>query len=377
MVCEDCGNIIGDHVIPGLIHAVPADQVQVAPAVSAPLDFPIFVAGTEIVVEGDKIIEVTSPRGRKIVKVGDRHPEVSISDGQRIQRESPRRDLIQQTENKTIRNTRSQNIVSPIVELDFEMPNFTSAQDQSEQDKVLADKCQLENDKMTKIRAPDVPRSGIIKINNNSKAVSCPVKIDDSLDIIHEKILNIQRVGQKVETTRTDLLDKVSPDKTPEDQEQSQSVEVIVTDLTPEMIPEVKDKSYKETSLSLPQLDGSRIQGDPIPPVPTVGKIQGDPSPDLKETSSSPKVTKIKVKSAEELMMRVVGQTCFRCGSSDSSGGPWHKHKRKENSFLCHLCFCYFRQDTSLVTNVDIHVSFYRWRAAEKLKAGAQTQTGK
>ena len=52
-----------------MIHAVPADQVQVHPAASQPIDFPIFVAGTEIVVEGDKIVEVTSPGGRKILQL--------------------------------------------------------------------------------------------------------------------------------------------------------------------------------------------------------------------------------------------------------------------------------------------------------------------
>ena len=69
MVCEDCGNIIGDQVIPGLIHAVPAEQMQVHPAASKLIDFPIFVAGTEIVVDGDKIVEVTSPRGRKVIQL--------------------------------------------------------------------------------------------------------------------------------------------------------------------------------------------------------------------------------------------------------------------------------------------------------------------
>ena len=87
-------------------------------------------------------------------------------------------------------------------------------------------------------------------------------------------------------------------------------------------------------------------------------------SSDLGEVSGVVR-QRIKVKAAHQLMM-----SCFRCGSS-SSPGPWHKHRRREESFLCHLCFSHYRQVDLLRDLLSSH--FLRLKAAEKQRLGGQS----
>merc|ERR1712130_662600 len=95
----------------------------------------------------------------------------------------------------------------------------------------------------------------------------------------------------------------------------------------PPVVPEVDDVEV---------LDPSQAPEDPevciLDPEESEGRLQIHLEPEI--------APQIKVKPAQDLMM--IQHCCFRCGS-ETSTGPWHKHKRREQSFLCHLCFSYYR----------------------------------
>ena len=264
-------------VIPGVIHAVPADEIQVSPAVSEPLHFPIFVAGTEIVVEGDKIIEVTSPRGHKIVKL-------NVLDDKPC--DDPPEEPSKQLSDPPTGLEVSGGVREPLTEeLEMSVPK----------------------DKQTDITKPsDLSGKGLVMTNDKNE-VCCPIEPTDSLNTIHQKILQVQgRADRQSPQLDLDITSGVETKGTsPVKVQGAVSQEVRSPDLSPG---ETEGVSSKE---------GSRIS-DP-------GEVSGLTR------------QRIKVKPDHELLV-----SCFRCGSS-SSTGPWHKHKKKEESFLCHLCFSYFK----------------------------------
>jgi len=85
-VCENCGNILGHEV--QVVHGsqlVIEEDVQILRAPSNVINFPLFVTGTEITVDGERIIGVKSPHdgviGRTNIRV---NAPQDIEEGQKI-----------------------------------------------------------------------------------------------------------------------------------------------------------------------------------------------------------------------------------------------------------------------------------------------------
>ena len=259
---------------------MPADEIQVSPAVSEPLHFPIFVAGTEIVVEGDKIIEVTSPRGHKIVKLN-------------VLDDKPCDDPPEEP---------SQQLSEPLTGLDVSGGVREPPTEEMEMS--------VPSDKQADTTHPsDMTGRGLVMTKDRNE-VCCPIEPTDSLNTIHQKILQVQ--------SRADS-------QTPQ----------LGLDITPEV-------ETHQTKVTSPVKVQGAVSQEKRSLDLSPGEAEGVSSKETRRMSDSGEMSglsrqRIKVKPDHELLM-----SCFRCGSSSSSG-PWHKHKKKEESFLCHLCFSHFR----------------------------------
>ena len=411
MVCEDCGNIIGDQVIPGLRHALPADQVQVHPAASKPIDFPIFVAGTEIVVEGDKIVEVTSPRGRKILQ---------LNSGEEDREEDNYQDNYQQTTSSSVSQVdQSQLDLGNEVEVEGESesgpyPDPFSAvemvvEDNDPFNRLVVDVIMLEDSpvvshqengelvgplsvgqgekfqsedliieagkEMNQLTVPiEVSRMMTGDMTGQSTSENDPTlaRLNDSPEVIEasqikltssnfwevDEIITEPEVPQKVAEIEDEPLSVAEPDE--------------VMAMEPHTVPKSddvhKDDNARAVGPPVVDVDNVQLLDPPVlpdvgncnvlaqdTPVVPVGQVKAldpiqapeDPEVSVLDPEESPGRLQIQPETAPPVQIKVkplmtLQQGCFRCGSVDSTG-PWHKHKRRENSYLCHLCFSYYR----------------------------------
>ena len=437
MVCEDCGNIIGDQVIPGLIHAIPAEQMQVHPAASKLIDFPIFVAGTEIVVDGDKIVEVTSPRGRKIIQLhsesedgreerSQQQQQVIYSslevegERERAQYNDPYSALdtaedndpynrlevdvimledsqnVFQQGNLNLELGPSLNVAPGITFLTQEPPNEALKENLPgpvEVSRMMTDQSLHENDpKVAQTKFSDSPaviEASQIKLTNQNfwqvdeiitEAAEPPQKVTDVMDIDNQDAPNsdsvhkednvkavdppiVTEVSETVEPPIVSEASKVKAMEPPVIAEVSQAnakavdppvvavvSQAIIKAVVPPLVSELSQTNVKAVvppigivteasqASNVKAVDPCQAHEDSqVSQVIEPAELQGSRLEMEAETSAGPI---IKVKPTQELMM--VAHCCFRCGSEDSTG-PWHKHKRREQSFLCHLCFSYYR----------------------------------
>ena len=437
MVCEDCGNIIGDQVIPGLIHAIPAEQMQVHPAASKLIDFPIFVAGTEIVVDGDKIVEVTSPRGRKIIQLhsesGDGREERSQQQQQVIYSSlevEGERERAQYNDPYSVLDTAEDNDPYNRLEVDvimledsqnvFQQGNlnlelgpplnvapgitFLTKDPRNEAlkenlpgpvevSRMMTDQSLHENDpKVAQTKFSDSPaviEASQIKLTNQNfwqvdeiitEAAEPPQKVAEVMDIDNQDAPNsdsvhkednvkavdppiVTEVSETVETPIVSEASKVKAMEPPVIAEVSQAnakavdppvvavvSQAIIKAVVPPLVSELSQTNVKAVvppigivteasqASNVKAVDPCQAHEDSqVSQVIEPAELQGSRLEMEAETSAGPI---IKVKPTQELMM--VAHCCFRCGSEDSTG-PWHKHKRREQSFLCHLCFSYYR----------------------------------
>ena len=77
-ICEDCGSILGHEVLKGR-------QVEVVKGPTNKVNFPILVVGTEITVDGERIIGVRSPHNglRGLTNIRLNAPE-DMTEGDKI-----------------------------------------------------------------------------------------------------------------------------------------------------------------------------------------------------------------------------------------------------------------------------------------------------
>ena len=375
MVCEDCGNIIGDQVIPGLIHAVPAEQMQVHPAASKLIDFPIFVAGTEIVVDGDKIVEVTSPRGRKVIQL-----QPVSEEG--MEEQDHRQVIPSSSYSQAVGSSSQSSLCDGVEEEGERVPDsgyhepysaVEMVEDNDPYNRVEVDVIMLEDAQFNVgLNGPlNVGQPGGFGSNDlNYEAGEELEKLTgpSEVSMIMSEDMTGQSCNENDPKVGRTLFDESMIKMT---NSNSWEVDEIITEaeapqkvtgvilgkedvaIDNHLVPDSDSGHvHKNDPVQAAEVSKANVTAtDPLTVVETSESVGPSPAPEDSQASVVDPEDRleilqleaaplIKVKPAQELMM--VSHSCFRCGSEDSTG-PWHKHKKREKSFLCHLCFSYYR----------------------------------
>ena len=402
MVCEDCGNIIGDQVIPGLRHAVPAEQMQVHPAASRPIDFPLFVAGTEIVVEGDKIVEITSPRGRKILQLNSEEgreedrPQVNYQpltsssfsragssqayhlcnevEGERGQYQDPYSAVETVEENNDPYNRLEVDVIMLEDSLDvsqLDSEELLGPLKLGQGGKFLAEDLHEAGEERTKLTAqsgnekeprvaqqtkfhdsPGVTEASQIKLTNHNYW-----EVDEIITQVEppQKVTEVGP-GEPLTEPEADEVLVIDPHTAPPSDGVHTAERVsCIRAVNPPVVAEVDHVEALDPPV-VAEVDNVNA-GDPVqgPEDSQAGVLEPEDPPGRLQIQldASPGPAVVKVTPGQEVMtlqhssspgpgVMTLQHRCFRCGSSDSTG-PWHKHKRRQHSYLCHLCFSYYR----------------------------------
>ena len=364
MVCEDCGNIIGDQVIPGLIHAVPAEQMQVHPAASKLIDFPIFVAGTEIVVDGDKIVEVTSPRGRKVIQLQSEEGREKQDHHQVIPSSS-----YSQAVGSSSQSSLCDGVEVPHSGYHEPYSAVEMVEDNDPYNRVEVDVIMLEDAQFNvglngplNVGQPggfgsnDLNYEAGVELENltGPSEVSMMVSEDMTGQSCNENDPKVGRTLFDESMIKMTNSNSWEVDEIITEAEAPQKVTGVILGkedvaIDNHLVPDSDSGHvHKNEPVQAAEVSKANVTAtDPLIIVETSKSVGPEDSQasvvdpeDRLEILQLEAAPLIKVKPAQELMM--VSHSCFRCGSEDSTG-PWHKHKKREKSFLCHLCFSYYR----------------------------------
>ena len=335
-------------------------------------------------VEGDKIVEITSPRGRKVLQLNSE--EGREEDSYQANYQQPTRSSFSQSGSSQayhlchgVEEERGQyqdpySAMETVVEnndpynrLEVDVIMLEDSLDVSQQGNVellgplnvgqggkfLPEDLIIEaGEEKTKLTGPEVEDRTAQSGNEKDPRVAQQPKCQDSPGVIEasqikltnynfwevDEIITEAEAPQKVtEVGRGEPLTEPEADEVlvsePHTAPQSDGVHTDDNPRAPDppVVAEVDNVKAVDPHVVAEAVQGPEdSQAGVLDPEDPPGRLQTQPP------SASP-VPVVKVKQAKELQ-----QSCFRCGSSDSTG-PWHKHKRRQHSYLCHLCFSYYR----------------------------------